>query len=94
MITHGGNITVNPLGVPSMFDDMQCVPSKKFGKKCLSKIYLRSAPTNFLCASSINSEVSKISKELPITEAAFSPSVTLNSKQDKKSCAFVGFLST
>ena len=91
MITHGGSITVNPLGIPSIHDDMQCARSKRCGKKCLSKIYLRSAPTNFSCGSSINSEPSKISRELPTTEAVSFPSATLNSKPDNKFFEFVGF---
>lgn len=89
MISHGGNITVNPLGVPSIHEYIQCAPSKRCGKKCLSKIYLRSALTNSCSAFSINSEPSKVSKELLITEVDFFLSAILNSKLVNKFFAFV-----
>jgi hypothetical protein len=70
MLTGGGNITVNPLGVPSNFFAIKCAPKTKSGKKCLSTIYLRNVPINSCKNCSISLELSKTTKEQLTIEAA------------------------
>ena len=84
MLTGGGNITVNPLGVPSNSFYIKCVPKTKSGKKCLSTIYLRNAPMNLCKNCSTNLEFLKTTNEQSIIVVAWCLSATFNSSLERK----------
>lgn len=86
MLTGSGNITVNPLGVPSnLLVYNQSGHRIKYGKKCLSTIYRRNARINWCWSCSMNLEQSKIIREQWIIVADWWHFATLSFRLERKS---------